>query len=872
MDRRIQELVLDLSSELEDVRKCAVMWLAQLEDPSVLPHLEKMVKDPEVSVRYFARRAITQLQRASVQQRQSAPSSEGVQQVLAMLTSPDARVRLRGALACYDRNDPELLGSLVHCLDAETDVRVIATLVKAVGSQGKPAAIPRMLSMLHHPDARVRANAVEALTPFEDASIFEAVGLLAMDRDNRVRSNVAIFFSKRSPDKVQLMLHGMIATGLLWMKDSAVYVMRTIAAPWCLADLEELALAEGEGSPLSRKLKEACRHVQERLTLAPNHGLEAPSTPSLTGPADAAPDDLRNVRALLATQRTPLTKDFPELETVADFDDHLSALEPERRIHALQNADAFPREIVLSRLRALSQTESNLFVQATLAKALGRLGTPEDLPALGEYLKSADARVRANAVEGLCAFGSDEALALVDAVKDDASPRVQANLAIAFAKRDTRRALAALEAMIASPDVKVAESALYGLKNVGTHDCLGILELALKRDEPSIQLKALGVLDALGASNPAAKELFERYRQGELAAAYLEDQLAGLFAKMNQRDAQVRLEALELLAKLDDEHARLRIELAMNDTAEPVRQRAAVLLQAANAADEERRIHERLGMSVFKLAQSGGLPDLGLAAEIEELRGLGTMLDHGADPKQTLALRNQTLTALGKKVMGLFHSGQVPSGFLAQLCGRTRKALEELRTRGEAPPAGAVAGGPTTPGADLSGGALMPAARPRPAAPHASRSSKATALPPAPPPLYSRAIENAKAYVWLIASAALALVTVIILARGAMGPGPAETSKLTLATVAIAPDAGRYRGKQVAWNGTVREINPSRNRLLAESGGHFFVVKSEVPFSEPLGVGSAIQADGVIVDRKERGVVFLSGSVQVLGAGVAPPR
>jgi hypothetical protein len=99
-------------------------------------------------------------------------------------------------------------------------------------------------------------------------------------------------------------------------------------------------------------------------------------------------------------------------------------------------------------------------VQATPAKALGRIGTEEDVGHLRRLLASSDARVRANAVEGLATLGTEEAFGLVEGRREDESPRVRANIAMALAKRDARRSIEDLKGMITSPERTIAESAL----------------------------------------------------------------------------------------------------------------------------------------------------------------------------------------------------------------------------------------------------------------------------------------------------------------------------------------------------------------------------------------------------------------------------
>jgi hypothetical protein len=55
VEPRIAQLIQDLASEVEEVRKFAVIGLARTRDPSVKAHLEPLTEDPSLAVRYFAR-------------------------------------------------------------------------------------------------------------------------------------------------------------------------------------------------------------------------------------------------------------------------------------------------------------------------------------------------------------------------------------------------------------------------------------------------------------------------------------------------------------------------------------------------------------------------------------------------------------------------------------------------------------------------------------------------------------------------------------------------------------------------------------------------------------------------------------------------
>lgn len=261
MTSKIEELVRDLTSNVEDVRKAAVVWLAQLRDPATLPHLAKLADDPSPAVRYFARRAVEELKVRPALEKLPLSAAD----ILASLKAPEREKRIAAAMACYALHDRELLPHLLKSLDGETDLHVIATLVKAVGAQRDPQVIPRLVHLLHHTDARVRSNTVDAAMLLDDADVLDAVSLLAADVSNRVRSSVALFLAHRDPGRAPAMVREMIETDLLWMKDSAVYVMHAVGAPWCLPLLEEMQVKQAGVEPLARKIGVVLSHLKARL-------------------------------------------------------------------------------------------------------------------------------------------------------------------------------------------------------------------------------------------------------------------------------------------------------------------------------------------------------------------------------------------------------------------------------------------------------------------------------------------------------------------------------------------------------------------------------------------------------------------------------
>ena len=318
MNIRIQELLHDLDSEIEDIRKTAVVWLAQLRDPSVLPHLEKMTSDPSPAVQYFARRAISDLREiATPNQAPPAPvpGAADVATLIGLLGHEDPETRVRAAMACYHRKHPDILAALLKTLEGERNVRVLATLVKAIGVYRSPDVTRRLLELLHHSDSRVRSNTVDACMFLDDPEVIDAISLLATDAANRVRSGVALFLAGRFPEKVEKIVTDMVESDLVWMKDSAIYVMQMLGADWCEPLLDRIATREGEHPALVEKATATLKWLRSRRNAVTPSSSATPSR-EIEGhlPVEAAPPP-QEVEPEPGTARNPSIPEPARAET-----------------------------------------------------------------------------------------------------------------------------------------------------------------------------------------------------------------------------------------------------------------------------------------------------------------------------------------------------------------------------------------------------------------------------------------------------------------------------------------------------------------------------------------------------------------------------
>ncbi|MBI2944958.1 MAG: HEAT repeat domain-containing protein [Candidatus Wallbacteria bacterium] len=892
LEDSLQQLVYDLDSGLADVRRAAVIWLCQVGDDSSLLHLQRMTTDPDVAVRYFARRGCNDLRRRLG----TVPaSSDG--EPLRLLDSAVPTDRERGALLCYEHRGPELLARLLKVLEVETDLRVRATLVKAVGFSGDPHVVSVLLSFLTDLDSRVRANTVEALQPYDNEDVLERVTFLIHDPDNRVQANVLLFLAQRDPGRVREMVRKMFLSNLVWIQDSALYVLRRLRADWSLELLDEL-LPTGALAALEPKLRQTRAFLTDGKNGDARSCHTPPETPESTGnAAESAPVELPPSPAEPVSARaqrvTPLTDGLEAFLDLNQWARSMSAEDYRVRLHAVQNTFLFPAGRVVPVLERRAAEESHPFVQASLVRALGENGGAEQVAIILPFLSSPDDRVRANAVEGLEMSGATDVSDAVRLLLDDPSARVRANAARLLQNHDHERSWQALKQMVCSGDQGAIRSALHVMEELDAFEVLELFGLALQSGSQDVQLNVLRVLETAAKSSSLARDLLSQFREGGFAGAG-EAELEGLLERVNDPDPTARLEALRRLVRIDDERAWDQISLSARDRDRGVREEAGRLLSTRLVTDERRQALASLGLTVYKSLQqdSGALP--GAEKLLAELAGIDRKLDSGFPMNVAMVLRTQRMVSLAELALDLHGKGGLSAHKLAEAIGdfRVKESLlaspaasemAGIKVAAERPnssttdpskdegPSAANRGwsGPpvsgSRPGAGLGG-------RPTPAAQASSRGRGRTNTVmngETAGGRFSSVIVNYWRLLLPVAISFMALGFVgyrvalhealsprVRAAATAAGPPPSQD---LLGRIASASNATRFLGLGVRWHGEVAEVSSDRRTLTMKSGPHSYRVKYPSPLAQAPPVGATIQVTGTVGGRED-GKVLLAGN------------
>ncbi|GAB4266624.1 MAG: hypothetical protein Kow0029_00450 [Candidatus Rifleibacteriota bacterium] len=138
-------------------------------------------------------------------------------------------LRINAVEAAANIHSAELYDKLVEILERqEKDVWVCATVVSALGRSKKHEYAEVVAKQLKHEDARVRANAIEALADLAWLGLPDACHKLMHDRNDRVRVNAAIALWKSGHEEVFSELEAMSRDKSRWVRSSAVFALAQI--------------------------------------------------------------------------------------------------------------------------------------------------------------------------------------------------------------------------------------------------------------------------------------------------------------------------------------------------------------------------------------------------------------------------------------------------------------------------------------------------------------------------------------------------------------------------------------------------------------------------------------------------------------------
>ncbi len=252
MDIKIKRLLKDLHNPDDDLRTLSAMTLMKLDFPEeetrneVVSNLVKATQDENVSVRFFARKALDKI---SMAEKLMITSVEGATvPIKDRLTSHNFRTRLSAVMEIKNKAQKgeesikaEYKPVLQKMLETEDHPFVVAGLISCLKFFLEKEEASLLSKFLTDPDNRVRSNTIEAIEYLkaEDAipSLFSALS----DNDNRIRAVAAKALQSFGEEKVFTELKKMLESPEEWMKGSAIYALSHIQAGEAIKMLMEAA-------------------------------------------------------------------------------------------------------------------------------------------------------------------------------------------------------------------------------------------------------------------------------------------------------------------------------------------------------------------------------------------------------------------------------------------------------------------------------------------------------------------------------------------------------------------------------------------------------------------------------------------------------
>ncbi|PKL46243.1 MAG: hypothetical protein CVV42_17075, partial [Candidatus Riflebacteria bacterium HGW-Riflebacteria-2] len=442
----------------------------------IQPITEIAGNDSDDETRFLARKALERLSGAQEEHPDNVAFAQlSVEQLLAH-EDPHARLTgLKKLPAPPDRTGRLLL---LNALGAETVPQLIASMVIGLGRYANPEDISVIAPFLRHGDARIRANAVEALAMFEKEEAYRFVIGSMADEDNRVKANVVRALQGIGGQSLFNLLKMMAQDEKLWTRASAAYAFYRIKSPQSLVALARMALKDESPEIRQRALEYILSEKREG------------------NPAAAV------ILAKLEQSRTH------EEFVVAMPDDEAEPTSDHDYERLLASDDAAQRYIALSQL---SQAEASVHA-SVLIKAFEReqdsfllsmmLAIVREKKLSGGFehscrlLTHADDRVRANAVEAVAAaLPAGASLDCLLPLLHDKYSRVVANALLALYKYNRIDAAGELQNMLAKGREAFKRSALYVISQLREQILVPILETLLHDHNPRVRDSAFQILN-----------------------------------------------------------------------------------------------------------------------------------------------------------------------------------------------------------------------------------------------------------------------------------------------------------------------------------------------------------------------------------------
>jgi HEAT repeat protein len=447
--------------------------------------------------------------------------SSGAGELERLLHDPDPGIRRRAALAAGRIGDVSLVPSLVGLMnDGEPRLRRMAAL--ALGLVGDRTAVERLqLALRLDPDAGVRGRAAEALGRIGDARVAPDIARLVVDALPKTISRMTVRGDDPGNPLDSWAEQRFALAALARLRDPAAaqYVLLVDGRPrfdWWAASW----LAEQLASPALRPvLVAAAASDDARSRLLGARGL-------------AHLKDVSSVELLVA-----LTRDRNEL-VAAEALSALAAIGDPRGTAAAAALLAAPSDVVRhAALRALAVLPPDPALRARIVTLVA----------------DRDPWIRSAAFGALARTSAEDFTLVLSGMDPDPSPEARATIAAALGALGSEASIVALSAMLKDEDARVVAAVLGALRRARGADARDTLLRHLADPDLGVRAAAAQEIAALGAKGQA-EPLLGAWRRGLGDGDELGARLAALAALAGTDDPEARA-AVERIAHDDPSRA-----------------------------------------------------------------------------------------------------------------------------------------------------------------------------------------------------------------------------------------------------------------------------------------------------------------------------
>ena len=246
--------------------------------------------DPDVGVRYTGRCMLFRRRVRMPGVDVTPPEGLRPHQIARLLDRADAYTRIRYARSLCQAYGPGVLPVLAAHLRPDEDPWVLSAVIQAFRRHGCPEDISRILPFLRHPDPRVVADSIEALSDLDPRRSLPYLGTFLRSPDNRIQANAIVACHDLAPRRAIEALRGLARRPEVWMRVSALYCIDALDGSEILRIAE--AMGREEREPWIRKRIERILETKASdIVLRDAPAKEEDGTPS---PVLEAPAQLRD--------------------------------------------------------------------------------------------------------------------------------------------------------------------------------------------------------------------------------------------------------------------------------------------------------------------------------------------------------------------------------------------------------------------------------------------------------------------------------------------------------------------------------------------------------------------------------------------------